>query len=111
MNAALPLHGIELTPAQELQAKTVHEGSLVIDCGLVLKQDQTHFEYRKAGGVHATNHTVTRPDSDLPTALREIDMCSRWIDANPGEVLLARTVADIQEARASGRARRAPRGP
>ena len=60
MTAAAPLHGIELTSAQELQAKTVHEGALVIDAGLVLKQDQTHFDYRKAGGVHATNHTVNQ---------------------------------------------------
>lgn len=103
MVASSPLRGITLTAAQEQRAKTVHEGALVIDAGLVLKQDETHFAYRKAGGVHATNHTVTRPDSDLVTSLREVDFCSRWIDANPKDVLLARTVADIHEARKSGR--------
>lgn len=103
MIATQPLCGIELTEAQEIRAKAVHDGALVIDGGLVLKQDEVHFEYRKAGGVHATNHTVTRPDSDLQTALHEVDVCSRWIEANPQEVLLVRTVADIREAKRSGR--------
>ena len=43
MVASSPLRGITLTAAQEQRAKTVHEGALVIDAGLVLKQDETHF--------------------------------------------------------------------
>lgn len=103
MSATQTLRGIELTQAQETRAQAVHDGALIIDGGLVLRQDEVHFQYRKAGGVDATNHTVTRPDSDLQMALHEVDMCSRWIEANPQEVLLVRAAADIHEAKRSGR--------
>ncbi len=94
---------VELTEEQARRAAAIHRAVIVVDGSLTLKQDEKHFAEVRAGGVTATNHTVIWPDRDLPTALREINACRRWIDANPEEVLLATTVADIHAAKASGR--------
>src|SRR5687767_9094641 len=102
--AAVPtLHGVELTPEQDSRAQELHQSSLIVDGSLVLRTDEVHFEYRRAGNVTVTNHTVTRPDSDLQLALREVNECRRWIDAHPSEHLLALSVADIQQAYRTGR--------
>jgi membrane dipeptidase len=98
-----PLKGITLTEEQERRAAAIHREATIVDGSLTLKQDAQHFADARAGGVSATNHTVIWPDRDLPQALREINACRRWIDANPDEVLLATTVRDIEEAKASGR--------
>jgi membrane dipeptidase len=94
---------VELTEEQARRAAAIHREAIVVDGSLTLKQDEKHFAEARAGGVTATNHTVIWPDRDLPTALREINSCRRWIDANPEHVLLATTVADIHTAKASGR--------
>src|SRR5215207_4987160 len=94
---------VELTEEQERRAAAIHQEAVIVDGSLTLKQDEKHFADARAGGVTATNHTVIWPDRDLPTALREINSCRRWIDANPTEVMLATTVADIHTAKASGR--------
>lgn len=98
-----PLKDFELTAEQEQRAAALHREAVIVDGSLTLKQDEQHFIEARTGGVSATNHTVVWPDRDLATALREINDCRRWIDANPNEVLLATTVADIQEAKTSGR--------
>ena len=103
MDTATMNRGIALTEAQEDRARRLHADAIVIDCSSVVKQEPGHIERARAGGVTATNHTVTRPMSDLPTALGEINSCRRWIDANAGDVLLATSVADIYEAKRSNR--------
>ena len=97
------LVGFSLTEEQERRAVELHRASILVDCSSVLKQEPAHFERAKAGGVTVTNHTVTRVNSDLAQALREINSCRRWIDANADEVLLCLTVDDIYEAKRSGR--------
>ena len=97
------LVGFSLTEEQEGRAVELHRASILVDCSSVLKQEPVHFERAKAGGVTATNHTVTRVNSDLAQALREINSCRRWIDANSDEVLLCLTVDDIYAAKRSGR--------
>jgi membrane dipeptidase len=101
--APTPLKDIELTDEQERRALAIHQLASIVDGSLTLKQDEKHFNDARAGGVSATNHTVIWPDRDLPTALREINACRRWIEANPNEVLLGTTVADIEAAKESGR--------
>ena len=95
--------GITLTADQEARAARIHAASLVIDCSSVVKQEPTHIQRARAGGVTATNHTVVRPMSDLPTALREINSARRWIHANPDDVLLATSTGDIQDAKRTNR--------
>jgi membrane dipeptidase len=97
------LRGIALTAEQERRAVERHRGSIVVDCSSVVKQEPSHVERARAGGVTATNHTVTRPNSDLPMALREVNACRRWIDANSGDVLLATSTDDIRTAKATDR--------
>jgi membrane dipeptidase len=98
-----PIVGITLTAEQERRAVALHRSSIVVDCSSVLKQEPSHIERARAGGVTVTNHTVTRVRSDLPQALREINMCRRWIDQNPNDVLLCLGVEDIHEAKRSDR--------
>lgn len=95
--------GLDLTPEQERRAEELHFSSIVIDCSSVLKQEPSHIERARAGGVTATNHTVTRPPADLVAGLKQVNMCRRWIDENPRDVLLATTVRHIYEAKASNR--------
>lgn len=97
------LVGFSLTEEQERRAVELHRSSLVIDCSSVLKQEPSHIERARAGGVTVTNHTVTRVSSDLAQALREVNSCRRWIDANPNDVLLCLGVDDIYEAKRSNR--------
>jgi membrane dipeptidase len=97
------LAGITFTAEQERRAVELHRTSIVVDCSSVLKQEPAHIERARAGGVTVTNHTVTRVSSDLPKALREINMCRRWIDENPNDILLCLGVDDIYEAKRSDR--------
>ncbi len=95
--------GLSLNIEQEERAARLHSEAVVIDCSSVVKQEPAHFERARSGGVTATNHTVTHPASDLARALREIDACRRWIEANPNDAILATSVADIERAKESGR--------
>jgi membrane dipeptidase len=103
MEVATMTRGITLNAEQEERARRLHAQAIVIDCSSVVKQEPSHIERARAGGVTATNHTVTRPMSDLPTALAEINSCRRWIDENAADILLATTVADIEAAKRSNR--------
>lgn len=94
---------VHLTRDQEERARHLHEAAIVIDGSSVVKQEPSHIERARAGGVTATNHTVIRPISDLPTALRELNSARRWIDANPNDVLLATTPGHIEEAKRTNR--------
>ena len=97
------LLNITLTAEQERRAAELHQSSILVDCSSVLKEEPSHIERARAGGVTVTNHTVTRVRSDLAEALREVNSCRRWIDANPSDVLLCLGVDDIYEAKRSGR--------
>jgi membrane dipeptidase len=98
-----PFGSITLTEAQERRASELHRRALVVDGSSVVKHEPEHFERARAGGVTATNHTVVRPSSEFETAVLEMTSCRHWIDANADKGLLATTVADIREAKASGR--------
>ncbi len=95
--------GVELSPDQEERARRLHAAAIVIDGSSVVKQEPSHIDRARSGGVTATNHTVTRPGSDFVQSLRELNSARRWIDANPADVLLATRTADIEEAKRSGR--------
>ncbi len=103
MTLAAAPESITLTPEQEAHAVDLHRRSLVIDGSSVVNPEPGHFERFRAGGVNATNHTVTHPSSGTVEALVEIDRYRRWIDANRNEVLLATTTADIRRAQATER--------
>ncbi|MEO8511430.1 MAG: membrane dipeptidase [Chloroflexota bacterium] len=94
---------IQLSDEQEQHASRLHAASLVIDGSSVVNNEPGHIERFRAGGVTATNHTVTNPASGTVDALREINTYRRWIDANRENVLLASTVADIRTAKETGR--------
>ncbi len=97
------LRGLDLSEAQETRARRLHAEATVIDGSSVVKLEPAHVERARAGGVTATNHTVTHPMSDLPQALDELNRCRRWIEAHPDDVLLATTTEHIREAKRSGR--------
>lgn len=97
------IRGLDLTEAQEARARRLHADAIVIDGSSVLKQEPTHIERARAGGVTATNHTVAHPMSGLSESLDEINACRRWIDAHPEDVLLATSTAHIEEAKRSNR--------
>ncbi|HUG47361.1 MAG TPA: membrane dipeptidase [Candidatus Limnocylindria bacterium] len=103
MSTAIDTRGISLSAEQEERARRLHGEAIVIDCSSVVKQEPSHIERARAGGVTATNHTVTRPMSDLPTALAELNSCRRWIDQHPDDVLLGTSVDDIDEAKRTNR--------
>ena len=95
--------GLVLTPEAEAHAADLHARSLVIDGSSVVNPEPGHIERFRAGGVNVTNHTVTHPASGTIESLREIDAYRRWIDANADDLILARSVGDIDAAVASGR--------
>ncbi len=95
--------GMNLSADAEARAASLHQDAIVIDGSSVVKQEDAHFERAFAGGVTATNHTVTAPSSDFETAMLDMATCSRWISANSERGLLATTVADIHEAKQSRR--------
>ncbi|HUG47353.1 MAG TPA: membrane dipeptidase [Candidatus Limnocylindria bacterium] len=97
------LPGIDLSPAQEERARELHARALVIDGSSVVMQEDAHFERAFAGGVTATNHTVTHPPSDFETAVLDMTTCRHWVSQNSDKGLLTLTVADIQQAKQGGR--------
>jgi membrane dipeptidase len=97
------LTSIELSEEQDQRAQAIHRQAVVFDCSSVVKEEPAHFERAKAGGVTGTNHTVTSPHSDYVQATKDMARCARWIRENSQHGLLATTVTDIREAKASGR--------
>jgi membrane dipeptidase len=95
--------GLTLTEEQEGRARQLHASAIVIDGSSVAKQEPSHIERARAGGVTATNHTVTHPMADLTQALDELNQCRRWIEQHAEDVLLATTVADIHDAKRTNR--------
>ncbi|MGV3651958.1 MAG: dipeptidase [Devosia sp.] len=92
-----------LSASEQAHIEKLHAEAIVIDGSIVVELGENHFTRYKSGGVTAVNHTVTGPYSDLYTSFLELNRASRWIEANTDKVLLARTVADIHEAKRSGR--------
>jgi membrane dipeptidase len=101
--ASPPIASITLTADLEQRAAQLHKRAIVIDGSSVVKQEPEHFERARDGGVTATNHTVTRPSDDFETAVLAMTSCRQWIAQNSDKGLLATTVADIHEAKVSGR--------
>jgi membrane dipeptidase len=87
----------------EQRVEKLHKEAIVIDGSIVIDMVPDHFERVRAGNVTAVNHTVTDPYADLLTSLKEIEFCRRWIAENAEHALLVRSVADIHEAKRSGR--------
>jgi membrane dipeptidase len=85
------------------RAAALHESAIVIDGSIVIEQSDGHFTRAKAGGVNAINHTVTEPHAGLVESLKQVNMWRRWIEANAHRALLATTIADIHEAKRSGK--------
>jgi membrane dipeptidase len=98
-----PLSSLELDSEQDERARRLHAEAVVFDGSSVVMKEPAHFERAFAGGVTATNHTVTNPHSTLEEAFTDMASCARWIAENSGKGLLATTVADIREAKESGR--------
>lgn len=97
------LFELDITADQDARAQAIHEKSIVFDGSSVVKEEPAHFERAKAGGVTATNHTVTNPHGTFEQAVIDMARCAAWIDDNSDQGLLATSVADIEEAKASGR--------
>jgi membrane dipeptidase len=95
--------GIAISPDQDERALDLHRRAIVVDCSSVLMQEDAHFERARAGGVTATNHTVTHPPSDFETAVLDMTECRRWIGEHTEQGLLATTVGDIRRAKETGR--------
>lgn len=87
----------------EQRAEKLHREAIIIDGSIVIDMVPEHFDRVKRGGVTAVNHTVTDPYASLVDSLKEIEFCRKWIEANAQQALLARSVADIHEAKRSGR--------
>jgi membrane dipeptidase len=101
--ASEPFGWVSLTADQEQRAADLHRRALLVDGSSVVKEEPAHFERARDGGVTATNHTVVRPHDDFETAVLAMTGCRHWIDQNTAHGLLATTVGDIREAKASGR--------
>ena len=93
---------LQLTEQQRQHASDLHKGATMIDASGVVRYDDGFLEEVFAGGVTATNHTVTRPPHGLREGMLEIARCRRWIRNNANRVLLAETAADIRLAKARG---------
>lgn len=98
-----PVSVVDLDEEQSARARSIHARAIVIDGSSVVMQEDAHFERAATGGVTATNHTVTHPPSDFETAMLDMARCRRWIADHQDRGILATTVADIREAKASGR--------
>lgn len=92
-----------LSQSEVNRARALHRAATVVDASAVIELGPAHAGRFRAGGVSAVNHTVTEPDVDHSEALRQVEAARRWIAANPEDVLLCRGVADIAEAKATGR--------
>ena len=92
-----------LSADQEARAEALHAAAIVIDGSSVAMQEDAHFERAKAGGVTATNHTVTHPPSDFETAMLDMATCRRWVSQHADSGLMATSVADIRAAKETGR--------
>ena len=101
--ASEPFGWVSLSPDQEQRAADLHRRAVLVDGSSVVKEEPAHFERARDGGVTATNHTVVRPHDDFETAVLAMTSCRHWIDQNADRGLLATTVADVREAKASGR--------
>lgn len=95
--------GVAVSAEQEERALALHQRAVVVDGSSVVMQEESHFDRARAGGVSATNHTVTSPSSDFETAVLDMATCRRWIADHAEQGLLATTVADIHGAKESGR--------
>ena len=103
MLTAKPISTLSLEPDQEERAFRLHQDSIVFDGSSVVKEEPEHFERAFAGGVTATNHTVTNPHSNLEQAFVDMARCARWIQANSHHGLLATKVSDIRHAKETNR--------
>ncbi|MGV3650250.1 MAG: dipeptidase [Devosia sp.] len=97
------LNTTDLSASEQARVEKLHAEAIVMDGSIVVEMKPAHFDRYKSGGVTVVNHTVCEPYADLATSLRQVDFCHKWIKANSDKVLRATTIADIHEAKASGR--------
>ncbi len=76
---------------------------MFIDGSSIFELSADQIRLAKQGKVTAANHTVTWPEADWTLATSQMQESLDWIAANPDDLLLIRTVADLDEAYASGR--------
>ncbi|WP_166355240.1 dipeptidase [Phytoactinopolyspora limicola] len=87
----------------EQRLRELHNSAVVMDGSTVIELSRDHARRVRRGGVTAVNHTVCTPYADTTEALKEVNECRRWIDANADDVLLALNARDIQQAKETGR--------
>lgn len=76
---------------------------MIIDGSSIALYEPVQLELARAGGVTAINHTVTRPEADWAAATQQLRAAQDWIDANPDDLALVRTVDDLQHCKDTGR--------
>jgi membrane dipeptidase len=81
----------------------VFRRSIVVDGSIAPEIDEAYIGRLVASGVTAANWTVCSPWNAFEPALEEIAKGLEVIAARPEQLMLATTVRDIEEAKASGR--------
>lgn len=77
--------------------------SVVVDALSAMKVSLANVDQARAVGLSAVHLTAVRPRHDLKPALLDIAAVREFIDANPDKLLLAKSAAEIHEAKKSGR--------
>lgn len=80
-----------------------YRSSIVIDGSIAPKMDQDQVDRMRKSGVTAVNWTVCSAHVDLADALSEIADGLETIDRFADDLLLVRTAADIDRAKAEGK--------
>jgi len=92
-----------LAPDIASRAASLHASAIVIDGSIVVEQTDSHFTRARAGGVTAINHTVPEPYASLQSSLIQVNRFKAWVASHPGDALIATCIADIHEAKRSGK--------
>jgi len=93
----------ELSKDEEEHALHLHRRSIVIDCSVVVKQEDAYFDRARKGGITTHNHTVTDVRENLPEAVKTIGGFLRWVHINRDRGLVALMAEDIVRAKREGR--------
>ncbi|WP_051791644.1 dipeptidase [Amycolatopsis jejuensis] len=90
--------------AQETVSTTdLYRDAIVVDASIAPRMDEAQIERMTAAGVTAVNWTVCSPHAEFEAALAEIAAGLEVIERHADRLLLVRRVADIAEAKRTGR--------
>jgi membrane dipeptidase len=93
----------ELSRGEEEHALALHVRSIVIDCSVVVKQEDAYFDRAREGGITAHNHTVTDVTENLPEAVKTIGGFLQWVESHNDKALVALRAEDIVRAKVNGK--------